>query len=123
MSSNMKISMDGKIKFTTGPDTTRLDNLEKWLGRNSDALLVKLEGPHEVFDKLKPGHVCRIEEDDDGQHYNVFVGKHFIGQLPDEAIAFAEQVEYSPEFLIAIVGKIEYGASADSDEIYIYIAE
>lgn len=111
------------IKFTSGPDTVRLENLGKWIGRNRDAVLVKLEGPHDIFDKLKPGHLARIEEDDDGQHYSVFVGKHFIGQLPEEAIAFAEQVEYSPEFLIAIVGKIEYGASADSDEIYIYIAE
>lgn len=121
----MKISLstDGKIKFTTGPDTTRLDDLKKWLGRNPDALLVKLDGPHEVFDKLKPGHLCRIEIDDDGQHYNAFVGKHFLGQLPEEAIAFAKSVEYSPEFLIAIVGKIEYGASSDFDEIYIYIAE
>lgn len=123
MSINMKLTFDGKLKFSNGPDTVRLESLEKWLGRNRDAVLVKLEGLHDVFDKLKPGHLARIEEDDDGQHYNVFVGKHFIGQLPDEAIAFAEQVEYSPEFLIAIVGKIEYGASADSDEIYIYIAE
>ena len=121
----MKISLssNGKIKFTTGPDTVRLESLEKWLGRNDDAVLVKLEGPHESFDRLKPGHLCRIEVDDDGQHYNVFVGKHFLGQLPEEAIEFAKRVEYSPEFLIAIVGKIEYGASTDLDEIYIYIAE
>ena len=123
MTVKMSVSLDGKIKISTGPDNVRLEDLGKWLRRNDDAVLVKLNGPHEVFDKLKPGHLTRIEKDEDGQHYNVFVGKHFIGQLPDEAIAFAERVEYSPEFLIAIVGKIEYGASAGSDEIYIYIAE
>ena len=123
MTIRMGISADGKIKIATAPASVRLDNLEKWLGRNRDALLVKLEGPHEAFDKLKPGHICQIESDDDGQHYNVFVGKHFIGQLPEDAIAFAERVESSPEYLIAIVGKIEYGASADTDQIYIYIAE
>lgn len=123
MTMKMSVSLDGKIKFTTGPETVRLEKLDKWLDRNNDAILVKLEGPHEAFDKLKPGHIARIEEDEDGQHYNVFVGKHFIGQLPDEAIAFASKVESSPDFLIAIVGKIEYGACTDNDEIYIYIAE
>lgn len=123
MTIKMSISMDGKIKITTGPETVRLEKLDKWLSRNNDALLVKLEGPHETFDKLKPGHLARIEIDEDGQHYNVFVGKHFIGQLPDEAIAFADRIESSPDCLIAIVAKIEYGASTDTDEIYIYIAE
>lgn len=123
MTGKISFSTDGKIKFSSGPDNVKLDDLKKWLGRNDDAVLVKLEGPHETFDKLKPGHVCRIEEDDNGQHYNVFVGKHFLGQLPNEAIKFAERVEYSPEYLISIVGKIEYGATTDLDEIYIYIAE
>lgn len=123
MTVRMSISTDGKIKISTAPASVRLDNLDKWLGRNTDAVLVKLDGPHEVFDKLKPGHICLIEPDTDGQHYNVFVGKHFLGQLPEEAITFAEGVDSSPEYLIAIVGKIEYGASADMDEIYIYIAE
>ena len=122
---DLKISMtsDGKVKFSSGSDKVRLDDLGKWLGRNPDALLVKLVGRPVNYAKYRVGHVCRIEEDDDGQKYNVFIGKHFIGQLPDEAIAFAEQVDSSPEFLIAIVGKIEYGASADADEIFIYIAE
>ena len=123
MTMKISVSNDGKIKFSAGPDTVRLEGLNKWLRRNDDAILVKLEGPHEAFGKLKPGHLARIEVDDDGQHYNVFVGKHFIGQLPDEAVKFAERVESSPEFMIAIVGKIEYGASTENDEIYIYIAE
>lgn len=120
---NIKITSDGNIKFSAGPQKTRLENLEKWLGRNDDALLVKLKGPHDTFDKLKVGHVCRIEEESGTGEYTVFVGDHMIGHLPDEAITFAKQVESDPEFLIAIVGKIEYGASPDRDEIYIYIAE
>jgi len=120
MSVKLSISEDGNIKISSGPEKVRLENLGKWLGRNRDALLVKLEGGHDAFD-CKPGHLCRIEEYD--QKYYAFVGNHLIGQLPDEAIAFAEQVDSSPEFLIAIVGKIEYGASADADGIFIYIAE
>lgn len=123
MDLKISLSYDGKIKFTTGPERVRLDDLKKWLCRNQDAILVKLEGPNDTSMNYKPGHVCRIEEDDDGKSYNVFVGKHFIGQLPEEAIAFAEQVDYCPDSLIAIVGKIEHEDSEDKDEIYIYIAE
>lgn len=120
MSVKISLSMDGKVKITTGPEKTRLEDINKWLGRNRDAVLVKLDGSHDVFN-YKVGHLCRIEEDN--EKYYVFVGNHLMGQLPEEAIAFANQIDYSPEFLIAIVGKIEYGASASDDEIYIYIAE
>ena len=71
MTVKMSVSLDGKIKISTGPDNVRLEDLGKWLRRNDDAVLVKLNGPHEVFDKLKPGHLTRIEKDEDGQHYNV----------------------------------------------------
>lgn len=123
MTIHIKLSSDGKIKISNGSNKVRLDDLGKWLGRNRDAVLVKLEGHPVDFTKYRVGHICTIEVDDDGQKYNVFIGNHLIGQLPEEAIAFAKQIDYSPEFLIAIVGKIEYGASADTDEIFIYIAE
>ena len=116
MNLNMSISADGKIKMSMGSDRVRLDSLEKFLGRNRDAILVRLEGPRDPSMSYKPGHVCRIEEGD-GQEYYVFVGKHMIGRLPAEAISFAEQVESSPEFLVSIVGKVE------DDSISIYIAE
>ena len=123
METKIRLSYDGKIKFTMGSERVRLDDLNKWLRCNRDAILVKLDGPHEEAFNYKIGHICRIEEDDDGQHYNVFVGKHFIGQLPDEAIKFAEQIDYTPDCLIGIIGSIEYGASASDDMISIYIAE
>ena len=122
MTVNIKLTSDGKIKYSIGSEKVRLESLDKWLGRNDDAILVKLKGPRDDFDKLKVGHICRIEEADEDQQYNVFVGKHMIGLLPDEAIAFAGSVDSSPEFLVAIVGKIEYGADKSCDEIYIYIA-
>lgn len=114
---NVKLSltMDGKIKFSSGSEKVRLDSLEKFLGRNPDAILVKLGNPADTSLTYKPGHVCRIEEDEN--KYYVFVGKHLIGQLPDEAIAFAEQFGYGPQFLVSIVGKVE------DDGIYIYLAE
>ena len=123
METKIKITNDGKIKFSMESERTRLEDLGKWLRINRDAILVKLEGPHDTSMKYKPGHKCRIEEDDDEQKYNVFVGKHFIGHLPEEAIAFAESIDYCPDVLIAIVGKVEPGASAEEDEIYIYVAE
>ena len=123
MTLNMKITENGKVKMSVGPDRVRKDDLKKWLGRNSDAILVKLEGGRNDSFACSPGHVCRIEVDDDGQKYNVFVGGHMLGQLPDEALAFAERIDSSPEFMISIVGKVEHGASADLDEIYVYIAE
>ena len=122
MNVNISLSSDGKIKISTGSKKVRLEDLSKWLGRNRDAILVKLEGRPVDFTKYRVGHICSIEENDEGQ-YNVLVGNHVIGQLPEEAIAFAKQFDYSPEFLIAIVGKIEYGASSSDDEIFIYIAE
>ena len=123
MSINISVSSDGKVKFSSGSDRVRLDDLDKWLGRNPDAILVKLEGHPIDFMNYRVGHICRIEDGDGDQEYNVFIGKHLIGQLPDEAIEFAKQIDYSPEFMISIVGKIEYGASAETDEIYIYVAE
>ena len=114
------LSEGGKVKISTGSGKVRLDDINKWLNRNRDAVLVKLEGSHDVFG-YRVGHICNIEEDDG--KYNVFVGKHLIGQLPEEAIAFANQIDYSPEFMISIVGKIDYAASAEDDAIFIYIAE
>lgn len=116
---NVKISMteDGKVKFSTGSERVRKDNLDKWLGRNQDAVLLKLEGDRDESFTCSAGHICRIEEGDADRTYNVFVGSHLIGQLPDDAIKFAEQVESSPEFLIAIVGKV------DESGTYIFIAE
>ena len=123
MTVNINLSSDGKIKISTGSGKVRLEDLGKWLGRNRDAILVKLKDHPVDFTKYRVGHICTIEADDDGQNYNVFIGNHYIGQLPEEAIDFAKQIDYSPEFLIAIVGKIEYGANADTDEIFIYVAE
>ena len=115
MTVNIGISSSGKIKFSIGSSKVRIDDLEKWLKRNRDAVLVQLEGNSDPSMKYKPGHVCQIVSDDD--HYYAFVGSHLIGQLPDEAISFAEAVGSSPEFLVAIVGKVE------DDSISIYIAE
>ena len=64
----------------------------------------------------KPGHVCRIEADND-EKYIVFVGNHMIGYLPDAAIAFAKQIDLIPEALVSMVGKVE------EDSIFVYIAE
>ena len=118
MTVKLGVTTEGKFKMTMGPERVRLDSLEKFLGRNHDAILVKLTGPHDTSMNYKPGHVCRIEEDDeDKQKFNVFVGKHFIGQLPEEAINFADLVGSFPAFLVSMVGKVE------NDEIYIYVAE
>lgn len=114
MTVKMSVSPDG-IKILTGSDRVRLDSLDKFLGRNRDAILVKLEGHPDPSMTYKPGHVCNIVEDN--QKYYVFVGKHLIGMLPDEAVAFAEQVDSSPDCLVAMVGKVE------EDEISIYVAE
>ena len=123
MDSNISLSSDGKVKFSLGSGRVRLEDLNKWLGRNDDAVLVKLEGRPINYTKYRVGHICTIIENDDSQKYDVLIGNHVIGQLPEEAIAFAKQVDSSPEFLIAIVGKIEYGASSADDDIFIYIAE
>lgn len=104
------------IKFSTISDKTRIEMVDKYLSRNPDAILVKLNGQPDPAMAYKPGHVCGIEED--GEKYNVFVGKHIIGQLPDEAIAFANKVDIHPCMLPAIVGKVESDGS-----IYIYVAE
>ena len=119
MSINLSVNTtDLKVKISIGPTKVRLDSLDKFLARNDDAILVKLEGPHDPSMNYKPGHVCRIEEsDNDDQKYIVFVGSHMIGYLPDEAITFAKQIDYIPEALVSMVGKVE------DDAIYIYIAE
>lgn len=116
MTVHLSITENGDIKITTGSKKVRKDNLDKWLGRNRDAVLVQLEGNPEQSAPCSVGHICNIEEGENGQ-YNVFVGNHVIGQLPAEAIAFAEQVDYSPDSLISIVGKVE------EDKVSIYIAE
>lgn len=113
----MGITEDGKIYFSTGPFKTRKEDLKKWLGRNRDAILVKLNGEPDPGFSCSVGHLCRIEQNSDGSLYNVFVGNHLIGQLPDEAIAFSEPLYSSPEFLVSIVGKVENG------DVFIYIAE
>ena len=75
MSIFMRMTSDGKIKISTVSEKVRIDSVEKFLGRNHDAILVKLEGPHDSSMLYKPGHVCRIEEDDcDSQKYSAFVG-------------------------------------------------
>ena len=117
MTVNTGINKDGKISFSTGPVKTRKDDLKKWLGRNDDAILVKLCGHSDPSFQCSVGHVCRIEKCSDDPAYTVFVGNHVIGQLPDEALTFADRVDSSPEFLISIVGKIENG------DVFIYIAE
>lgn len=103
------------IKITSGSERVRIDSLEKFLVRNPDAILVKLEGVPDQSMDYKPGHLTRIEETDDG--YPVFVGKHFIGNLPQEAISFAKQADMVPEFLVSMVGKYEDGS------VSIYVAE
>ena len=115
MNINMSISADG-FKISTGSGKVRLDSLDKFLARNRDAILVRLEGPRDPSMVYKPGHICTIEGDESGEYY-VFVGKHMIGRFPAEGIEFAEQVESSPEYLVSIVGKVE------EDSISIYIAE
>ncbi len=115
MDVKMSVSYDGKVKISTGSERVRKDDLKKWLGRNDDAVLVKLKGQRNPSAPCAPGHICRIEED--GDQYSVFVGKYVIGQLPEEALDFAKKIDYSPEFMISIVGKVE------SDDVFIYIAE
>lgn len=114
MNVNLSIATDGKVKISMGSEKVRKDNLSKWMARNDDAILVKLNGYND-WPNCKPGHICRIEEDDGT--YNVFVGPHYIGQLPDEAIVFANQIDSSPEFMVSIVGKTE------DNNVFIYIAE
>ena len=116
MTANMGYK-DGQFYITNGPMKTRKEDLNKWLGRNRDAVLVKLIGHPEPSAPCSVGHLCRIEKCSDEPVYIAFVGNHPIGQLPDEAIAFAEGVDSSPEWLISIVGKIEDG------DVYVYIAE
>jgi len=106
-----------KVSFSTRSDRTRIEDLGKYLARNRDAILVKLEGDPDPSMAYRPGHVCGIEEDDPGV-FNVYVGSHLIGQLPNEAIKFAESVEIDPALMPAIVGKVESDGS-----IYIYVAE
>ena len=115
MTIRMGITNEGKIRITTGPDKVRLEDVNKFLGRNRDAILVKLEDSSDPSMNFKPGHLCRIEEDED--QYSVFVGKHYAGKLPDEAITYAESVESDPDCLVAMIGKVENG------EIYMYVAE
>ena len=116
MSVNLGFDSEGKVKTSMGSAKVRLDSLEKFLLRNDDAILVKLEGPHDPSMVYKPGHVCRIEEDSDNK-YSVFVGNHMIGYLPEDAITFAKQVDLIPEALVSMVGKVE------DNSIFIYIAE
>ena len=115
MNVNLSVSENGKVKISIGSQTVRKDDLKKWLGRNDDAVLVKLKGQRDPSAPCSPGHICRIEED--GDQYSVFVGKYIIGQLPEEALDFAKKIDYSPEFMISIVGKVE------ADDVFIYIAE
>lgn len=116
MNINLSISSDGKAKVSTGSERVRLDSLDKFLARNDDAILVRLEGTRDMSMQYKPGHVCRIEEDGNGEYF-VLVGSHMIGRLPAEAVSYAEQIDSSPEFMVSIVGKVE------DDSISIYIAE
>lgn len=116
MTINLGIDKNGKIHISTGQIKVRKEDLNKWLARNSDAVLVKLNGHREPCSPCSIGHVCRIEKNDDSS-YVVFVGSHVIGSLPNEAVAFADRLDTSPEFLISIVGKVE------DDDVYIYIAE
>lgn len=115
MTDNLNVTGKIKVKVSMGPENVRRDSLEKFLGRNDDTILVKLEGPHDSSMVYKPGHVCRIEEGDNDQQYIVFVGKHMIGYLPDDAITFAKKIDLIPEALLAMVGKVE------DDDIFIYI--
>ena len=117
MTVNLSISKNGKVKISMGSERVRLDSVEKFLGRNRDAILIKLEGSRDPSMIYKPGHVCRIGEDDSEQKYIVFVGSHMIGYLPQEGISFAHQVDSIPEALVSMVGKVE------DDSIFIYIAE
>ena len=117
MTIHIGIKENGKINMSIGPYKTRKEDLNKWLSRNSDAILIKLIGHPEPSAPCSVGHLCRIEEGDDKNIYNVFIGNHLIGQLPDEALAFAESVDSIPDALIAIVGKRE------NDDVFIYIAE
>ena len=106
-----------KFKLSTKSERTRIESVEKYLVRNPDAILVKLDGAADMSMVYKPGHVCGIEEGDQSK-YNVFVGSHLIGQLPDEAVSFANEVDMDPCLLPTIVGKVE-----DDGSIYIYVAE
>lgn len=107
--------MDVKISFSTVSDRTRIESLDKFLARNRDALLVKLDGHADESIVYKPGHVCGMKQDENG-NCNVYVGSHMIGQLPDEAISYANEAGCLPELLDAIVGIVE------NDGIFIYIA-
>lgn len=118
MTVHLSVNENGRLKMTSGPSRVRKDSVEKYLGRNDDAILVKLNGVPDQSMDYKPGHVCRIEEDDeDSQLFNVFVGNHYLGSLPEEALEFSRKVDMYPPFFPSIVGKVEDG------NIYIYIAE
>ena len=115
MTIHMGISKDGTIKISTTSERVRKDDLNKWLKRNRDAILLKLIGHPSESAPCSVGHICRIEKEENA--YFAFIGKHRIGQLPEEVIAFAEQVDSSPEYLISIVGKVE------NNDVFIYVAE
>ena len=118
MTLHMGVKLDDmSIYFSTGPEKTRKEDLNKWLGRNDDAVLVKLDGTPDPSFKCCVGHLCRIVKYNNNPACYAYVGNHFIGQLPDEAFAFADRIDSSPEFLISIVGKVE------DDNVFIYIAE
>ena len=116
MTMHLGLNKDGKFYITTGPVRTRKEDLNKWLAKNRDAILIKLIGDRDPSGVCSVGHLCRIEKCDDST-YIAFVGSHSIGQLPDKAVAFAESVDSSPEYLVSIVGKVE------DDDVFIYIAE
>ena len=118
MTLHMGVKLDDmSIYFSTGPEKTRKEDLNKWLGRNDDAVLVKLDGTPDPSFKCSAGHLCRIVKYNNDPAYYVFVGNHLIGLMPDEAVAFAARIDSSPEFLVSIVGKVEDG------NIFVYIAE
>ena len=52
MTVKIGISADGSIKISTGSSKVRIENLEKWLKRNRDAILVKLQDVEEAIRSL-----------------------------------------------------------------------
>lgn len=112
-----------KVKISTSSNKIWSESIEKFLARNDDAKLVRLDGHPEAEAKYSVENRCYFDRDnDDDSICYVTIGGKRIGMLPESAFVYARENEIEPEFLVGIVAQIEYGADQAHDVISIYIA-